>query len=83
LKKYKSPGSDKIPAELVQTRGETLVSVINKEELADQWKESAVSLHQFTRRVLKVKWWAGHVTQMVEKRSTCGYCEERQRKRDH
>jgi hypothetical protein len=46
LKKYKSPGSDKIPAELYQA-GETLVSVIhklitsiwNKEEMPDQRKE--------------------------------------------
>jgi hypothetical protein len=48
LKKYKSPGSDQIPAELHQAGGEILVSVIhklitsiqNKEELPDQWKES-------------------------------------------
>jgi hypothetical protein len=30
LKKYKSPGSDKIPAELIQAGDETLVSVIHK-----------------------------------------------------
>jgi hypothetical protein len=30
LKKYKSPGSDQIPAELIQAGGETLVSVIHK-----------------------------------------------------
>jgi hypothetical protein len=44
LKKYKSPYSDQIPAELCQAGGETLVSVIhklitsirNKEELPDQ-----------------------------------------------
>jgi hypothetical protein len=43
LKKYKSPGSDQIPAELYQAGGETLVSVMhklitsiwNKEELPD------------------------------------------------
>jgi hypothetical protein len=43
LKKYKSPGSDQIPAELIQARGEKLMSVIqkpinsvwNKEELTD------------------------------------------------
>jgi hypothetical protein len=47
LKKYKSPGSDQIPAELHQSGGETLVSLIyklitsiwNREELPDQWKE--------------------------------------------
>jgi hypothetical protein len=46
LKKYKSPGSDQIPAELYQAGGEILVSVIpklitsiwNKEELPDQCK---------------------------------------------
>jgi hypothetical protein len=47
LKSYKSPGSNKIPAELIQAGGETLQSEIhkfinciwNKEELPDQWKE--------------------------------------------
>jgi hypothetical protein len=47
---YKSPGSDEIPAELIQGRGEILLSAIhkliksawNKEELPDQWKESIV-----------------------------------------
>jgi hypothetical protein len=50
LKKYKSPGSDQILAELIQTGDETLVSVIhklvnsiwNKEKLPDQWKESVI-----------------------------------------
>jgi hypothetical protein len=50
LKKYKYSGSDQIPAELIKTGGETLVSAIhkfinsiwNKEELPDQWKESIV-----------------------------------------
>jgi hypothetical protein len=46
LKKYKSPGSDEIPAELIQAERNTTVfhkrinSVWNKEELPDQWKES-------------------------------------------
>jgi hypothetical protein len=48
LKKYKSPGSDQIPAELIQAGGKMLLfaihklinSVWNKEELPDQWKES-------------------------------------------
>jgi hypothetical protein len=47
LKKYKSPGSDQIPAELIQAGGETLCSgthkltcsIRNKEELLQQWKE--------------------------------------------
>jgi hypothetical protein len=50
LKKYKSPGSDQISAELYQAGGETLMSVIhklitsiwNKEEMPDQWKESII-----------------------------------------
>jgi hypothetical protein len=50
LEKYKSPGSDQIPAELIQAGGETLLSVIhklinsvcNKEELPDQWNESII-----------------------------------------
>jgi hypothetical protein len=55
LKKYKSPGSDQIPAELIKTRGEILLSAIHKlinsvwkkEELSDQWKESiTVSIHK-------------------------------------
>jgi hypothetical protein len=45
LKKYKSPGSDRIPAELIQAESETLLSAIHKlinsvwkkEELPDQW----------------------------------------------
>jgi hypothetical protein len=50
LKKYKLPGSDQIPAELIQAGGETLQSEIHKlinsiwskEELPDQWKESII-----------------------------------------
>jgi hypothetical protein len=50
LKKYRSPCSDQVPAELIQAGSETLVSVIhklinsvwNKEELPDQWKESII-----------------------------------------
>jgi hypothetical protein len=50
LKKYKSPGSDQIPADLIQAGGELLLpethklinSVVNKEELPDQWKESVI-----------------------------------------
>jgi hypothetical protein len=45
-----APGSDQIPAELIQARGKTLHSEIhklimliwNKEELPHQWKESIV-----------------------------------------
>jgi hypothetical protein len=47
LKKYKSPGSDQIPAELIQTGGEMLLSAIhkliwNEEELSDQLKEPII-----------------------------------------
>jgi hypothetical protein len=51
LKRYKAPGSDQIPAELIQAGGgRTLHSEIhkpimliwNKEELPHQWKESTV-----------------------------------------
>jgi hypothetical protein len=50
LKRYKSPGSDQIPTELIQAGGEILRSVIhklinsvwNKEELPDHWKESTI-----------------------------------------
>jgi hypothetical protein len=50
LKKYKSPGSDQIPAELIQAGGQILLSEIhklinsvrNKKELPDQWKESII-----------------------------------------
>jgi hypothetical protein len=50
LKKYKSPGRNQIPAELIQAGGEMLLSAIhklinsiwNKEELPDQWKESII-----------------------------------------
>jgi hypothetical protein len=66
LKKYKSPGSDQIPSELIQAGGETLLSEIhklinsvwNKEELPDQWKESIIvpihkkgSFVQYSHRV--------------------------------
>jgi hypothetical protein len=47
LKECKSPCSDQIPVELIQTGDETLLSAIhkltgsmwNEEELPDQWKE--------------------------------------------
>jgi hypothetical protein len=50
LKRYKLPGSDQIPAELIQAGGEILWpaihklinSIWNKQELADQWKESII-----------------------------------------
>jgi hypothetical protein len=53
LKKYKSPSSAQILAELISAGGETLVFVIhklinsisNKEELPDQWKESITAIN--------------------------------------
>jgi hypothetical protein len=50
LKKYKSPGSDQIVEERIQAGGEILLSAIhklvvsvwNKEELPDHWKESSI-----------------------------------------
>jgi sorting nexin-29 len=52
LKKYKSPGCDQIPAELIQAGGEILLSGIpklinavwNKEELPHQWRELIIVL---------------------------------------
>jgi len=50
LKRYKSPGTDQIPAALIQAGGNTLCSnnhkfissIWNKEELPQQWKESII-----------------------------------------
>jgi hypothetical protein len=50
LKSYKSPGSDEIPAELIQAGVEIVCSKIHKlinsvwntEELPDQWNESTI-----------------------------------------
>jgi len=50
LKNYKSPGIDQIPAELIKAGGRTICSAIhkviisiwNKEELPEEWKESII-----------------------------------------
>ena len=50
LKNYKSPGTDQIPAELIKAGGRTIrceirkliISIWNKEELPDEWKESSI-----------------------------------------
>jgi hypothetical protein len=50
LKRYKSPGADQIPAEMIQTGSNTLHSEIHKfinsiwskEELPQQWKVSII-----------------------------------------
>jgi hypothetical protein len=55
LKRYKSPGSDQIPAgdETLWSEIHKLInSIWKREELPDQWKESL--LYQFTRRVTKL-----------------------------
>jgi hypothetical protein len=51
LKRYKSPGTDQIPAELIKAggwiiRSEThklIISIWNKEELPEKWKESVTA----------------------------------------
>jgi hypothetical protein len=61
LKKYKSPGSDQIPAELIQAAGEMLLSAIHKlinsiwskEELPDQLKESTSIIVPIHKKVTK------------------------------
>jgi hypothetical protein len=60
LKNYNSPGSDQIPAELIQAGGEVLLSAIhklinsvwNKEECLS--KGRSLVLYQFTKRVIKL-----------------------------
>ena len=50
LKKHKSQGTDKIPAELIKAGGKTIrpaihkltKSISNKEELPEEWKESII-----------------------------------------
>jgi len=51
LKSHKSPGIVHIPTELIKTRGRTtrseihklIISIRNKEELPEEWKESVIS----------------------------------------
>ena len=50
LKRYKSPGTDQIPAEAIQARSSTMLSEIlklinsvwNKKELPEQWKVTII-----------------------------------------
>ena len=50
LKSHKSPGTDQIPAELIREGGgsirlqihKIIVSIWNKEELPEEWKESII-----------------------------------------
>jgi hypothetical protein len=61
MKRYKAPGSDQIPAELIQAGGETSHSEIHKlimliwkkEELPYQCGKSQL-LYLFTKRVIKL-----------------------------
>jgi hypothetical protein len=60
LKKYNSPGSDQILAEMIKAGGEILLSALhklfnsvwNKDEMSDQLKESIIE--QFARSVTKL-----------------------------
>jgi hypothetical protein len=60
LKKYKSPGNDQIPAELIQTGGEMLLSAINKLINSIGIRKNclisgrSLLLYQFTKRVTKL-----------------------------
>jgi hypothetical protein len=59
LKNYKSPGSDEIPAELIQAGGKILLSAIHKLILFEIRKNCLISgrsllLYQFTERVTKL-----------------------------
>jgi hypothetical protein len=52
LKRHRSPGIEQIPAELIKARGRTIrceshkliISIWNKEELPEEWKESIILL---------------------------------------
>jgi hypothetical protein len=52
LKSHKSPGIDQIPAELIKAGGGTIlyeiykliISISNKEELPEEWKESIIQI---------------------------------------
>ena len=52
LKSHKPPGIDQIPAELIEAGDRTIryqihkliVSILNKEELSEEWKESIIVL---------------------------------------
>jgi hypothetical protein len=60
LKKYKSPGSDQIPAELMQAGGEILLSAIHNSLILFGIRNNclisgrSLLLYQFTKRVTKL-----------------------------
>jgi hypothetical protein len=39
LKRYKSPGTDQIPVEMIKARGKTIHSEIHKPIKPEEWKE--------------------------------------------
>jgi hypothetical protein len=51
LKKYKSPGSDQIPAELIQAGGEMLLFAIHK--LINLWEPPMRASHKLPKAVSK------------------------------
>jgi hypothetical protein len=76
LKRYKSPGVDQIPAELILAGGGTLCSEIhklikliwNKKELPYQWKESiVVPIHRKGDKIAVVIIKAYHCCQLHTK----------------
>jgi hypothetical protein len=59
LERYESPGTDQTPSELIQEGGNTLcseicklISIWNKEELPQHWKESTIV--PIYKRVIKL-----------------------------
>jgi hypothetical protein len=60
LKKYKSPGSDQTPAELIPAGGETLVSVIHNPLILFGIRNNCLIsgttllLYQFTKKLIKL-----------------------------
>jgi hypothetical protein len=54
LKRYKLPGTDKMLAEMIEARGNTLHSeihivinsILNREEWPQQWKESVIPIYE-------------------------------------
>jgi hypothetical protein len=75
LKKYKSPGSHQILAELIQAGGEILLSEIHKwrklhnEELHDLYSSPSIIRIIKSRRMR----WMGHVAQMGRRGTLIDY----------
>jgi hypothetical protein len=85
LKKYKSPGSDQIPSELIQAGGEILLSAIhklidsvwNKEELPDQWKALGFTLvlTEMSTRNIKIMFLGSKVRRVSRADNLTTICE--------